>query len=321
LHRFIGAVVGDARQIVDHHQPSARDSLACGQSQSINADRRFGRKGEAIGRLISLRAVAFEAWRELDLGIRNRVPDRRWAGEIGPEQRDVGRLADADGGYASAEGLQRGWQQRQQPQDGGALERLDHHHQGLEGLGGGLGAEAGQWEGALRPVAETGELGGLADRCCEGLEGRNPRSMGRKCSSIKRDGESKFGGLEHAFGGQLSQPFGRTQGRDGQRPDRADLARGTGRPGPTNGFWRDADWLYCRDERWRPVEPGTFPLVDGSAFRVDSGSPYAGKSRQGVLKGYGNAVDAQATIDFIKVCREYRADRHVAPGGVDGLLV
>ncbi|MGI4812091.1 MAG: DNA cytosine methyltransferase [Janthinobacterium lividum] len=34
------------------------------------------------------------------------------------------------------------------------------------------------------------------------------------------------------------------------------------RSGPTNGFWRDADWLRCRPEpgyaegRWRAVEPG-----------------------------------------------------------------
>jgi len=40
------------------------------------------------------------------------------------------------------------------------------------------------------------------------------------------------------------------------------------RPGPTNGFWRDADWLRCRDDKWRPVEPGTFPLVNGAASRL-----------------------------------------------------
>jgi len=37
------------------------------------------------------------------------------------------------------------------------------------------------------------------------------------------------------------------------------------RPGPTNGLWRDADWLYCRDGKWRPVEPRPQPMVDGSA--------------------------------------------------------
>jgi DNA (cytosine-5)-methyltransferase 1 len=37
------------------------------------------------------------------------------------------------------------------------------------------------------------------------------------------------------------------------------------RPSPTNGFWRDADWLFCRDGKWRPVEPGTSPLAHGAS--------------------------------------------------------
>lgn len=55
--------------------------------------------------------------------------------------------------------------------------------------------------------------------------------------------------------------------------------------GPTNGVWAAADWLLCRDGRWRPVEPGSFPLAHGSAGRV------------GRLRGYGNAINAyQAQI-------------------------
>ncbi|MDP0925368.1 DNA cytosine methyltransferase, partial [Klebsiella pneumoniae] len=38
---------------------------------------------------------------------------------------------------------------------------------------------------------------------------------------------------------------------------------GAMRPGPVNGFWRDADWLFSRDGKWRPVRPGSFPLADG----------------------------------------------------------
>ncbi len=56
---------------------------------------------------------------------------------------------------------------------------------------------------------------------------------------------------------------------------------------PTNGFWRDADWLLCRDEKWRPVRPGSFPLVDGATSRV------------GRLRAYGNAINAEAATIFI----------------------
>lgn len=61
-----------------------------------------------------------------------------------------------------------------------------------------------------------------------------------------------------------------------------------GRPGPTNGFWRDVDWLLCRDGKWRPVEPGTFPLAHGSPSRV------------GRLRAYGNAVNAYQAEVFIE---------------------
>jgi len=58
-------------------------------------------------------------------------------------------------------------------------------------------------------------------------------------------------------------------------------------PGPTNGFWRDVDWLGCRDGKWRPVEPGTFPLAYGAPARV------------GRLRAYGNAINAKAAEEFI----------------------
>lgn len=57
---------------------------------------------------------------------------------------------------------------------------------------------------------------------------------------------------------------------------------------PTNGYWRDADWLLCRDDKWRPVESGTFPLADGVAGRV------------GKLRAYGNAIVAPVAEEFIR---------------------
>jgi len=84
------------------------------------------------------------------------------------------------------------------------------------------------------------------------------------------------------------------------------------RPGPTNGFWGDADWLFCRDGKWRPVKPGTFPLVDGTPQRVGrlraNWDTPAGKEgfghRTGRLKGYGNAINAEAATIFIQSVME-----------------
>lgn len=55
-----------------------------------------------------------------------------------------------------------------------------------------------------------------------------------------------------------------------------------------HGFWSDADWLGCRDGKFRPVEPGSFPLANGISARV------------GRLRGYGNAIVPQVAAEFVK---------------------
>ena len=52
--------------------------------------------------------------------------------------------------------------------------------------------------------------------------------------------------------------------------------------------WDDADWLFCRDGKWRPVKSGTFPLAHGLPARM------------GRLRGYGNAIVPQAAAHFIQ---------------------
>jgi len=67
----------------------------------------------------------------------------------------------------------------------------------------------------------------------------------------------------------------------GLRLQRPDLHDADGRR-VVGGFWADADWIPCRDNKWRPVEPGTFPLAHGAPARV------------GRLRAYGNAINAEA---------------------------
>lgn len=80
------------------------------------------------------------------------------------------------------------------------------------------------------------------------------------------------------------------------------------RPLEVNGFWRDADWLLCRDGSWRPVESGTFPLVARFAKSLGHGKSslraLAGRNRTGRLKGYGNAINSEAAMHFIKASME-----------------
>ncbi|RXQ47571.1 DNA cytosine methyltransferase [Salmonella enterica] len=61
---------------------------------------------------------------------------------------------------------------------------------------------------------------------------------------------------------------------------------------PVNGYWRDADWLFCRDGKWRPVKPGLKPLVNGTPGRV------------GQLRAYGNAIVAPVAETFIRAYME-----------------
>lgn len=37
------------------------------------------------------------------------------------------------------------------------------------------------------------------------------------------------------------------------------------RTGPVNGFWGNAEWVYCADEKWRAVEPIAQQMADGSS--------------------------------------------------------
>ncbi|MGD1957177.1 MAG: DNA cytosine methyltransferase [Sphingomonadales bacterium] len=62
--------------------------------------------------------------------------------------------------------------------------------------------------------------------------------------------------------------------------------------GPINGFWRAADWIGCTDGKWRPVEPGTFPLATGVSARVVK------------LRGYGNAINIEQATAFIEAAME-----------------
>lgn len=100
--------------------------------------------------------------------------------------------------------------------------------------------------------------------------------------------------------GPVSDAVDRAQQREIERAAKWFLPQGDGTVpaivagrGPTNGFWRIADWLSCRDGKWRAVESGTFPLAHGASSRVVR------------LRAYGNAIVAPQAIEFCGAVREF----------------
>lgn len=126
-------------------------------------------------------------------------------------------------------------------------------------------------------VAETGAAGGLAQ----------PQGGGRKSG---------------AESGQVYQRDESGRGGNANRGSARGLAD-SGRPGPTNGHWGAADWLGCRDGKWRPVEPGHEPLVDGIARGVVPGGDISlptAEARKLRLHAYGNSIVTPQAAEFIK---------------------
>ena len=188
--------------------------------------------------------------------------------------RDSGpsRLADPNGGDTSAEREQRSGEQRQQSEDRGSGRLADADDARLEGRR--LDAFGRADQCALGSDGVAGGMGNTPDepreRGAGGVLGAEAQEHGAR---VAVDGYLSVG-LEHASEGM-----------------------GGSASGPTNGQWRDADWIFCRDGKWRPVEPGTFPLVDGATSRV------------GRLRAYGNAIVPQVAAEVIGAWMEVN-DRH-----------
>jgi len=195
--------------------------------------------------------------------------------------------------------------------------QADAYDTGLEGR-----RRAG--ERAAELAAGTGSVvDGMEHGACDGRLERRAEPSGRGATGRCGDGRMADADGREQRDGNL-QPGGQFgfQPQDGSACGQADcgLGRNGGpeleRAGPTNGFWRDPDWLFCRDGKWRPVESGTFPLAHGLARGMGTLQPELrrlaevagldGKSlarakahRIGSLKGYGNAIVAEAATEVI----------------------
>lgn len=134
--------------------------------------------------------------------------------------------------------------------------------------GGIVDGSLSHWQGGRPEPADSGSTGGPLDT---GLANADVKQHPIP-ESQRRD--ARLQGARHKSAGAAA--------------GRCSTAAGS----PTNGWWRSADWLFCKDGKWRPVEPGAFPLVDGTTSRV------------GRLRAYGNAISGPLATEFIKAYME-----------------
>lgn len=142
--------------------------------------------------------------------------------------------------------------------------------------------------------SRSGRLEWVADLHSEGSQVECEQQTRRQFSPSERSGEAcGLVNTDSARSGRDILAILKSQeASKGKRlADRSvfDFAQSTG---ATCGFWKDAEWLDCIDGKYRPVEPGTFPLAHGASARV------------GRVRGYGNAINAEVAKEFIKAAKE-----------------
>ena len=183
------------------------------------------------------------------------------------------------------------WSQADRPSDwigrcgSSSVELADHHHQGPQGREPvrqrTTECAVGQGRVAGGTVVDTsGEQVGVPGRAWESGGATPSWLMG---DSTGTTGQWDTGAILGAQAGINGSGFS-VDGVDTERLEHA------GQVVP----WSRCDWLPCRDGKWRPVEPGTFPLAHGVSNRV------------GRLRAYGNAIVPQVAAEVIRAYMECR---------------
>jgi DNA (cytosine-5)-methyltransferase 1 len=182
------------------------------------------------------------------------------------------RLSSAVSGFGSVAEPDEGERRRWAEHGGGFLD----------------GSDSGRAEDHGQPAGRGGtEFLADDDDDDERLEGRAgavERGAQRAAGPRSVDGE-----LADAAGSRHDRSLGDAKG---DPRDKAWLRVSSSFSGPNgqqssaiDAPWRDADWLLCRDGKWRPVSPSAQQMVDGSA-------PSLGRVRPETVASFKEALDA-----------------------------
>ena len=179
---------------------------------------------------------------------------------------------------------------------GGAVRLADTNEQQRDGCGnaGARGRAEASIGGASVGMAHAPASGRREERAVSGGVGEGDGTQRRPA---RHDAGGDLGGMANACadGSQRGLPGRQDAGREAVNGS-SGRDGATRRPRTPDSPWRDADWLFCRDGKWRPVEPRTFPLADRVPARV------------GRLRGYGNAINPWCAKVFIEAFQETALD-------------
>lgn len=147
--------------------------------------------------------------------------------------------------------------------------------------------EPGQGAGSESKTGRFGFSGKLAHSDDERPQGR----LGSQCPCQCAAGTD---GVAVRMGDTPCERCGKAGMEPSTGPAERSAGSSVGTRNADQSPWSGADWIYCRDQRWRPVESGIVPLAHGISGRV------------GALQAYGNAIVPQVAAKIIRAYMEIR---------------
>ena len=175
-----------------------------------------------------------------------------------------------------------------------------NRHSGCNGTVGRVGISS-----SLRLESERAELetAGVTrtSKIFDGLANSESARAGENKRGLREmpDGHSRMGDTKHD--GHNASQIGRSISESETKSRMFELEE-------SDTEWSDPDWLYCRDEKYRPIKSSIEPLANGlprgMGYSSDTSESIDANNTQEArvmrLKGYGNAIVPQVAASFIK---------------------